>query len=180
MDEIKQIQYHENAAEMPEGQASYHKWWAAKLIAEVVDSGTSQRELGQQLGKSNTHVRYMYRSWNLVGRKLYVSGNEEMEGMPNFSTVYNSDEVRGRDGEALIPVPEVEKAERTGDVGGGYTENDIDDDPTAAGMVRAIARAAMSLRRSEALKDLLTDEDYALLGESYEMIAEILSLPVRK
>jgi len=142
-DRIEEIKFHLSAAEGPDRQAGIHMWEAARLIWEEVDSGTSRRELAREIGKSHTHVRYMYNCWDLVGRK--TDGD-----LPNFNEVYHSSEVRGEN-------EDTEPSERK--------RGREPEDHSAHGLVMTITGALGELTGNPAFWPLMTDEDWALISE---------------
>ncbi len=60
---VRQIIAHEQAADALDVAADAHRWEAARLIAEELAAGKSQRQLAAEIGKSQTHVSRMARVW---------------------------------------------------------------------------------------------------------------------
>jgi hypothetical protein len=152
MDRIAEIKRHLAKADGDEAVISVHRWAASKLIWEEVQAGTSRRGLADSIGKSHTHVRYMYNCWDIVGRKLAVSGGPD--SLPNFQTIYASDEIRG------------EADEGDGQTGSGKRKRHQPDeqmDYTTHGLVMQAANAIDALARNKAHHPLLTDDDLELL-----------------
>ena len=56
---VDQIIQHEAAADQKASEAEEHRWEAARLISEELADGKSQVRLADEIGKSETHVRYM-------------------------------------------------------------------------------------------------------------------------
>lgn len=81
-----------------EREADDAQWEAARLISEELDSGKSQRQLAREIGKSQTHVRYMVKCWSLRENYSFHS---------SFSELYNSPEIRAAS-EKPEPAPEPE------------------------------------------------------------------------
>jgi hypothetical protein len=54
--------YHQRAVE--DAEESGLRWRAAEMVAAVLDTGMTQRDLAAKLGKSQTHVSFMLRAWN--------------------------------------------------------------------------------------------------------------------
>jgi len=150
MDRIAEIRKHEAIAERNDSTTSHHRWIAAQLIWEEVNEGKSRRQLGQEIGKSHTHVRYMYNCWDLVGRKL--GGIDADGGLPNFNEIYNSVEVRG-------------DPESGGDGPTGKHRRREPEDHSAHGLVMAASVALGELAANPAFWPLLTNEDWALVFE---------------
>jgi hypothetical protein len=144
LDRVSEIIEHESIAEGEEHVTSYHRWAAAELIWQEVTEGKSRRELGREIGKSHTHVRYMFNCWDTVGQKLGLSYDQ----LPNFNTVYNSPEIRGDiDGD--------------GDTGQKRRNDHEGEDHSAHGIIMAMA----TLVGQPAYIDLITDDDWVILGE---------------
>jgi hypothetical protein len=70
-----------------EKNAEVNQWEAARLISEELADGKSQRQLAQEIGKSQTHVRYMAKTFEIFGENHGVHGS--------FDLAYHSPEVRG-------------------------------------------------------------------------------------
>jgi hypothetical protein len=159
MNRIEEIKRQLAAAEQNEKKASHSYWRAAELVWEEVTAGTSRRSLATEIGKSHTHVRYMFNCWDMVGRKI--------EGdLPNFNTVYNSAEVRGDhdpDGG--------EDGEREGS---HRRKGHEPDDYSAHGLVMQASNSIDALARNRAFWALLTDDDIALLRELQPVIRALI------
>lgn len=78
---------HEEEADKAQAASDHHRWEAARLIAEELAEGTSQRKLAAKIGKSHTHVRLMKECWEK--RKLKLPRE-------SFNEFYNGDKVRNR------------------------------------------------------------------------------------
>jgi hypothetical protein len=154
-DRIEEIKRCLLVAEGDEHVASVHRWKAARLIYDEVRSGTSRRELGSRIGKSHTHVRYMYNCWDIVGRKLQVSGSPDT--LPNFQAIYMSDEVRGDSGEEPDGGKTGSRRERR------RRREDSALDTSAHGLVKSAAVAVNAIAQNPAYWPLLTDEDIEIL-----------------
>jgi len=152
---IAAIKQHLEAAEVPNKLASFHMWSAAMLMWEEVDNGKSRSALGREIGKSHTHVRYMYNCWDVVGRKL----GGKIEDLPPFNEVYHSTEVRG-DPESAPESTERQRREAP--------------DHTAHGQVMAAANALNALATNPAYWPLLDDGDWMILSELPAVIESIL------
>lgn len=159
MDRVGQIIEHEAIADRNDATTSEHKWIAAQLIWEEVTEGASRRELGRQIGKSHTHVRYMFNCWDLVGRKL--GGLDADGGLPSFNEIYNSVEVRGDPGEG------------SGQSGGKHRRREPEDH-SAHGLVMAASGAISELSDNPAFWAVMTDEDWAIIRELPAVIEAFL------
>jgi hypothetical protein len=95
MDRIARIIELESAAAKPEQVASATRWRIAKLYWEEHNSGTTQAEIAERVGKSRPHVSYMVKCWEVCGRLF--SGR--LSAFPDFQTIYRSPEVRGQSAE---------------------------------------------------------------------------------
>jgi hypothetical protein len=79
----------EQLAKVPESNVSDVRWQAAKLYWEEHHSGTPQKEISERVGKSQPHVCYMIKCWDICGRLIDGSA------LPEFQSIYHSSEVRG-------------------------------------------------------------------------------------
>jgi hypothetical protein len=95
MDRIARIIELESAAAKPEQVASATRWRIAKLYWEEHNSGTTQAEIAERVGKSRPHVSYMVKCWEVCGRLF--SGR--LSAFPDFQSIYRSAEVRGQSAE---------------------------------------------------------------------------------
>jgi hypothetical protein len=78
-------------------EADYFRWRAARLIADEVATGTSQRELARQIGRSQTLVSFMVRVWQRFGD---YPGNQR----PTFQDAYRHVQQRRPTGlDSLVP-----------------------------------------------------------------------------
>lgn len=71
----------EKQAEQHEAIADEFRWKAAELIAAELTAGKTQRQLGEEIGKTQQHVSRMNRVW----RKFHTLGCEER---PAFNEAY--------------------------------------------------------------------------------------------
>lgn len=163
MDTVEAIIEHLKLADGDESEVSYHRWEASRLIWEEIKAGKSRRGLAGDIGKSHTHVRYMFNCWELVGRKLEVSDPHEL---PNFQEIYMSSEVRGEPDNN----PGDDKRDRR-----NRREPDPEDDVSAHGLTLRAANALDTLNRNEAFWPLLTDDDVAVLREAGASLGSILA-----
>jgi hypothetical protein len=155
LDRVEEIKRHEAIADREDSRTSEHRWEAARLIwEEITEAGTSRRALADQIGKSHTHVRYMFNCWDIVGRKLVVSGGSG--SLPNFNTVYTSEEIRESHDENIDE--HGAKARR-----GRYSDGDQSPSYAAHDLVVQAVNAIDSLTRNPPYWPLLTDDDMDLL-----------------
>jgi hypothetical protein len=146
---IEEIKKHLSIADEEEISVSDHRWEAARLIwEEIEESGISFRRLGDEVGKSHSHVRYMYRTWDLIGSRL------PSNALPNFNTSYNSPEVRGE-------TADEDSQERRRSLGGGNERGDW----STSGLVNQASNAIDALYRNRAHWSTLTDLDIERLEE---------------
>ena len=161
MNRIEEIKSYLKAAEREERKSSHSYWRAAELIWEEVTAGTSRRALATEIGKSHTHVRYMYNCWDMVGRKI--------EGdLPNFNTVYNSAEIRGEHD------PDGDGGDGGDREGGHRRRGQEPEDYSAHGLVMQASNAIDALARNRAFHQLLTPDDIAVLRELQPIIRALL------
>jgi len=172
-DRIDRIVVHEKLADEAGRSAEEHRWRAAELIWDELNSGTPARALARQIDKSDTHVRSMARTWE---RKLKLADNRP------FNEIYNSDEVRGRgtgtprvtrEANAGWEPPASGKAVRRSP----QREDEEDDEPRSmAGRLAEAAYEALSaLATHEQAWSFLTDDDVSLLEEIPSLAEKILS-----
>jgi hypothetical protein len=161
MDRIEQIKKHLSIADGEEKSVNHHRWEASRLIWEEIEEGASRRELGKAIGKSHTHVRYMYNCWAIVGSKLPESQR------PSFQDTYMSPEVRGENGED-------EERDRSGSGDRKRDRREPEGDYTAHGQVNAAWGAIDALQRNKAYHQLLTEEDIDRIRQLPSMIRALL------
>lgn len=143
MDRISEIKHHEAIADQSDLGNSEHRWQAAKLIWEETQDGKSLREIGEAIGKSHTHVRYMRRCWELIGGKLYCE-DVPFGALPLFNEAYNSEEVRAVEnprGQRRLPPDLADVSERPRRV----AEDDGPSEYSAAGLITTARRALDTL-----------------------------------
>src|SRR5690606_33905695 len=77
------IIHHEAEADRLQGEADAHRWEAARLIAEELDGGKSGRQLAREINKTETHVRYMRKTWE-------ENANLGSQDRPPFNEAYQA------------------------------------------------------------------------------------------
>lgn len=172
MNRIDEIIYHETAADAESSTRSAHRWQAAKLIYEEVESGKTKYKLAQEIGKSQHHVRWSARCWDLVG-KHYADGNE-FSDFPNFNDTYHSDMIRGDQ-----ELPSEERKPRSS--GRSWSSSNEAAEPerdNAPAWVAMADEAARLLDAHPITWQLLTEDDRIVLkslpGKFSEIAAAIL------
>lgn len=98
-DRVGQIIQHEQLADELQSKSDEHRWEAARLISEELADGKTQRELGREIGKSQTHVSFAAKTWDAFGADY--QGNHA----PSWNEAYHSPEVRAPQREEP-PAPE--------------------------------------------------------------------------
>jgi len=98
---IEEIIWCEGQADQLDMEADGLRWTAARLIAEELDTGKTQRVLGEQIGKSHAHVGYMRQVWvrngNLGGHsasRSFDSYYQEVKHMDKTDADTRTDDVR--------------------------------------------------------------------------------------
>ncbi len=81
MNRVEAIIFHEHAADALQATRDEHRWDAARLIAEELASGKSQRQLGEEIGRDHKHVARMAKVWRTFG-------DPGPHGRPSFSECY--------------------------------------------------------------------------------------------
>jgi hypothetical protein len=159
---ITKIRKYVRIADEHEVKASEHNWMAAELIWEEIDSGTPQKEIAQAIGKSEAHVSFVKRCWQLrvvdTGLEGFAFGD-----LGSFYEFYNSSQVRGESA--------------GGDHGGGSGSGDRrkpSGDYSASGLVTQAYTAIDALIRVPSHHELLTDEDLDRLRELPARIRALL------
>jgi hypothetical protein len=178
MDRIQRIIDHEQATDIPEAEVNVHKWKAARLIWEelqsktVRDLGAEIKERGVKRGYSITHLTWMKKCWQVVvvDRGL-VFGS--VSDLPPFNQIYNSDEVRGT-GKEEKQGPKRERQERP--ERGERKERPAKEgsDFSPSGLVATAERAVSLLATNRAYWQLLSAEDRNLLSRVAGLCADIL------
>lgn len=175
MDKIEEIRTHLSAADGKGATVSVHRWEAARLIYEVVKDGETKRGLAERIGKSHTHVNFMYKCWDLVGRKLVVSGPEDL---PDFQSVYTSPEVRGESAGKSVPDTagggDREPKERSSPADREPRDNDTEN-VSASGLVLRAGLAIATIHDNRPFWVLLTKEDRQGLVKIRKEIDRILT-----
>ena len=159
MTRIEQIKKLLAMADEEELSVSEHRWEASRLIWEEIEDGATQRGLAKEIGKSHTHVRYMYNTWNLIGQRLPA------DALPNFNTAYNSPEVRG------------EAADEEDSGSGDRRRRGLDGnrgDYSTSGLVLQAVNAIDALARNPAHWETITEEELARLEEIPARIRRIV------
>lgn len=165
MNRVEQIKTYLTIAEREEKKSSLNYWEASRLIWEEVTAGTSRRSLATSIGKSHTHVRYMFNAWDMVGRKDGLP----IEQLPNFNTVYNSAEIRGDyDPDGGDGGDDEERQ------GSHRRRGQEPEDYSAHGLVMQAANSLDALHRNKAYIPLLTDEDKTLIRELMPVLRALI------
>jgi hypothetical protein len=167
MNRIDEIVSLESGADQPESEASRKRWRAAQLIWEEVEEGTSRRALADAIGKSHTHVRYMYNCWDKAGR--YIAG----DAYPSFQEIYMSTEVRGEPEDSPAAAEQPAKPSKR-DI---WVQPDEDRSEDAGHTwITAANEAVGTLYDHPAFWGLLTDEELAVLRTLIPKIQKIVGI----
>jgi hypothetical protein len=156
-DRITDIINHIKLADESEATASEHNWAAAQLIWEEVDDGATQKSIAAAIGKSETHVSFMRKCWEVKVASIGLTGFA-LSDLGSFYEVYNSVEVRG------------ESAARdrgTGPgSGGGHLPGREPEETSGTAMITKAANLLDTVARNPGYWDMLTDDDLAVLNEA--------------
>lgn len=167
---VQQIIDEEKLADEAAASAEEHRWKAAELIHAELSAGKTARGLAREIGKTDTHVRYMKRTWK---RKAEFGDNRP------FNTIYSSDEVTG----AGTGVPrsvggKVTAAVNTGWSPSGSGRATAEEGEEAGGKANNLVDVLTStLARLAALPtswDYLDQEHHDALRDVPETVAELL------
>lgn len=161
---MEEIKSHVKIADENEATASEHNWMAAELIWQEVESGTTQKAIAKAISKSEAHVSFVKRCWQLrvvdTGLEGFAFGD-----LGSFYEFYNSPEVRG------------ESADRerggSGD-GDGSDRRKPSGDYSAHGLTVQAYSAIDALCRNKGHQQLLSEEDLELLRELPSRIRALL------
>jgi len=162
--DVKEIVRLEGRATLAERASSGDRWHAAHLISAQLARKT-YRQLSQEIvsagGKGSIgHLERMAKCWKLVGRVQYETHKEDWARYPNFTTVYQSDEVRGT------------AEESSGSQGSGGRD---EEDQSAHGLTMAAANAIAKLARNRVYWPLLTEDDVNTLKNARDELDVLIS-----
>jgi hypothetical protein len=102
----------------------------------------------------------MKKCWEIVGQVQYEAFKDDYAAYPNFTTIYQSDEVRG-DGD--------------GDKGGDRRQKGhAPDDSSPHGLAQAAADAIEALATDRSLWRHLTDDDIELLRDTKDKLRVLI------
>lgn len=161
---ITKIKGYVRIADQSEATSSEHNWMAAELIWEEIDSGTPQKEIARAIGKSEAHISFVKRCWEL---RVIKTGLEEFEygDLGSFFQFYNSEEVKGES---------ARDRSGSGDGEPGSDRRRPSGDYSAHGLTVQAYTAIDSLVRSKAHQQLLSEEDLEMLRELPSRIRALL------
>lgn len=158
--DVAEIVRLEGQAAQTEKASSADRWHAAYLIALQLEKKT-YRQLSADIkaagGKGSIgHLERMKKCWDLVGAMQWEAIKDDFAAYPNFTNIYQSDEVRG---------------EGDQDKGGDRRQSEKE---TAADLVGSIAKAVQALRTDRDLRASLTAGDLESLQDSADKIEALI------
>jgi hypothetical protein len=162
--EVAEIVRLEGQAAKTEKASSADRWHAAKLIFDQLVH-KSFRQLSQDIkehgGKGSIgHLERMNKCWKLVGQVQYEAFKDDYAAYPNFTTISQSDEVRG---------------ESDGDKGGDRRHSgNAPDDTSAHGLAQSAADAIEALVTDRSLWRQLTTDDIELLRDAKDKLRVLI------
>lgn len=162
--EVEEIVRLEGQAAQTEKASSGDRWRAAQLIHGQLAHKTF-RQLSQDIkeagGKGSIgHLERMKKCWEIVGSVQWEAFKDDFAQYPNFTNIYQSDEIRGENPE---------------DKGGDRKRKPNDhEDFSAHGLALAASNAVASLVENPAFWPLLTDEDVELLRETKDTLRVLI------
>ncbi len=162
--EVLEIVRLEGQAAKADKNVSSDRWRAAQLIHGQLQHKTF-RQLSQDIkeagGKGSIgHLERMKKCWDVVGQVQYEAFKDDFAQYPNFTTIYQSDEVRG---------------EREGDKGGDRRHSgNAPDDSSAHGLAQAAADAIEALATDRSLWRQLTADDIELLRDAKDKLRVLI------
>jgi hypothetical protein len=159
--EVAEIVRLEGQATQTEKASSADRWHAAQLISEQLEHKTF-RQLSQDIkqhgGKGSIgHLQRMQKCWKLVGAIQYEAFKDDFAAYPNFTTIYQSDEVRGE-----------------GDQSQGSGRQRNVPEVTASSLVTAAADAISELAHNREYRRQLTEGDMSSLRETRDTIRSLI------
>jgi len=162
--DVAEIVKLEGQAAQTEKASSADRWHAAYLIARQLDQKTF-RQLSAEIkaagGKGSIgHLERMQKCWKLVGAMQYEAIKEDYGSYPNFTSIYQSDEVRGENDES-----------KGGDRGHGSRDKD---EITAHSLVDTAADAIGTLRQNRTFWKDLSGGDIQRLNATRDGIRALL------
>lgn len=158
--EVAEIVRLEGQAAKTEKASSADRWRAAQLINGQLEHKTF-RQLSQDIkeagGKGSIgHLERMKKCWELVGSVQWEAFKDDFAQYPNFTTIYQSDEIRGENPE--------------GKGGDRKPKGNDHEDFSAHGLTLAASNAVGSLVDNPAFWPLLTDDDTAMLRDTKDKL----------
>ena len=162
--EVAEIVRLEGQAAQTEKASSADRWRAAQLIHGQLEHKTF-RKLSEDIktagGKGSIgHLERMKKCWEIVGSVQWEAFKDDFAQYPNFTTIYQSDEIRG---------------EGEGDKGGDRKRKGSDqEDFSAHCLAQAASDAVASLAENPAFWPLLTDEDLEMLRETKDTLRALI------
>src|SRR5215469_4850263 len=159
--EVREIVRLEGKAAEVDKDSSANRWRAAQLIFGQLQHRTF-RELSQAIkehgGKGSIgHLERMNKCWKLVGAIQWETFKDDYAAYPNFTTIYQSDEVRG-DGDQSAGTGRQREPEAT----------------TGSSLVKAMNAAANELVGTRGYWRQLTDGDIRLLQDTMDKIGVLI------
>jgi hypothetical protein len=159
--EVAEIVRLEGQATQTEKASSADRWHAAHLIArqlETVTYRTLSQAIKEHGGKGSIgHLERMAKCWKLVGETQYAAFGDNYGAYPNFTTIYQSDEVRG-----------------DGDQSAGSGRQREPEQTTGSSLVKAMNAAANELVGTRGYWRQLTDADVRLLQDTLDKIGVLI------
>ena len=162
--EVAEIVRLEGEAAKTEKASSGDRWHAAQLIHGQLQTKTF-RQLSQDIkdagGKGSIgHLERMKKCWEVVGSVQWEALKDDFASYPNFTTIYQSDEIRGENPE---------------DKGGDRKHRGQDqEDFSAHGLAQSAADAVDSLVRNPAMWPQLADDDISLLRDTKDKLRVLI------
>jgi hypothetical protein len=166
--EVREIVRLEGQAAQTEKASSADRWHAAQLIFNQLRTKTFRRlssDIQEAGGKGSvSHLERMKKCWELIGQLQYETFKDDFSSYPDFTTIYQSDEVRDSEKKQQ----EKEEKERR------RKEGHDPEDFSAHGLAVTASNAVDSLSRNPAIRDSLSEDDIALLREAYDKLRVII------
>lgn len=112
---VAAIRWHEEAADLLHERGDYHRWEAARLIAEELEGGRkTQPQLATEVGKSQQHVSQMRAVWDVYGDRF--NNPDSKNDLQSFNFLYKRAPriLRDRDAESRRILQAKKDADQSG------------------------------------------------------------------
>jgi hypothetical protein len=147
---------------------SEYNWRASKLIWEEVESGTKQKDLAEQIGKSPAHITRLKKCWQVfvIGPGVEFGSFRDLG---SFYEAYNSPEVHGESQRNN----ERNRGSNGQGRGGQNKRTREDEDFSGHGLVSRAYTALSILSGNPAFWPVLAEEDWVMLQAMPDLLRQV-------